>query len=66
MINPFLKPAEKPAETLSMGVPVDGSFVCMACDEQVDEAEYFPVEKILVWVCSKEHKSAIENFNLGA
>jgi len=65
MINPFLQPPEKPVDEALQGVLIDGSFVCMTCDETCDEAEYFPIKKILVWTCSDGHDSAIENFNLG-
>ncbi|QNN98331.1 hypothetical protein SEA_LILMARTIN_81 [Streptomyces phage LilMartin] len=65
MKNPFLEPAAVEDEAPS-GVLIDGSFACMTCDEACDEAEYFPVEKALVWFCTTGHRSAIENFNLGA
>ncbi len=65
MINPFHQPAEKPVDDIPQGIVIDGTFVCMTCGECCDEAEYFPVEKILVWLCSNEHRSAIEGFNLG-
>ncbi|XAO35260.1 hypothetical protein SEA_FRANCOB_64 [Streptomyces phage Francob] len=51
--------AEKP-----QGTPVDGGFSCMTCYEQVDEAEYFRVEKILKWKCSEGHVSYVEEFIL--
>ncbi|QAX95820.1 hypothetical protein SEA_TEUTSCH_84 [Streptomyces phage Teutsch] len=65
MINPFSEQPKKPVDELPMGIVIDGSFVCMTCGHVCDEAEYFPVDKILVWICAEEHKSAIENFNLG-
>ena len=65
MKNPFLQPPQKPVDDVPMGVLIDGSFACMTCDELVNEAEYFPVDKILIWVCLTGHRSAIENFNLG-
>jgi hypothetical protein len=65
MKNPFLEPPKKPVDDLPVGMVIDGTFVCMTCGETCDEAEYFPVEKILIWFCSAEHRSAIEGFNLG-
>lgn len=65
MINPFLKPAEKAAEDVPQGILIAVSANCMTCYEVVDEAEYFPVDKLLIWICIKGHKSVIENFNLG-
>jgi hypothetical protein len=65
MINPFLQPAKKPVEDVPQGILIDVTANCMTCDDVVDEAEYFPVEKLLVWICTEGHKSAIENFNLG-
>lgn len=65
MINPFAQPPKKAEERPTHSVIIDGTFTCMTCDELVDEALLFPVEKILVWFCTEEHKSAIENFNIG-
>ncbi|QGH76394.1 hypothetical protein SEA_DAUBENSKI_86 [Streptomyces phage Daubenski] len=65
MINPFLQPPQKPVDDVPQGILIDGTFVCMTCNESCDEAEYFPVEKILVWLCTNEHRSAIEGFSLG-
>jgi hypothetical protein len=65
MINPFLQPPKKAVEEPAHSVIIDGSFVCMTCEEICDEALLFPVEKVLVWYCTDEHKSEIENFNLG-
>lgn len=65
MINPFLQPPKKPVEDVPPGILIAVSANCMTCDDVVDEAEYFPVEKLLVWICIAGHKSAIENFNLG-
>lgn len=65
MINPFLQPPEKAVEDVPQGILIDVTANCMTCDDVVDEAEYFPVEKLLIWICIAGHKSAIENFNLG-
>lgn len=65
MKNPFLEEPKKPIEDVPRGVLIDGAFTCMTCEDIVDEAEFFPVDKMLVWVCITGHKSAIENFNLG-
>jgi len=37
---------------------------CNMCDEEVELAKYFPNENLLIWECSKGHKSIIEGFNL--
>jgi hypothetical protein len=63
--NPFLTPPQKPVDEAPIGVLIDGTFACMTCNETCDEAEYFPVEKVLVWLCNAQHKSVIENFSLG-
>ncbi len=46
------------------GMVLDISAHCQICFESVDEAEYFPIEKILKWKCSKAHISFIEEFKL--
>jgi len=46
------------------GIVIDGAFGCQTCYEQCDEAEYFPIEKILRWKCSEGHMSYIEEFTL--
>lgn len=46
------------------GMDIDGSFMCQFCPEQVDEATYFAIEKILLWKCSQGHKSFAEDFSL--
>jgi hypothetical protein len=56
---------EKKEEPTTPGMTIDGSFTCMTCGEVVDEGMYFPVDSILIWKCSQEHKSATENFSLG-
>jgi hypothetical protein len=66
MKNPFMEQPQKPVDEAPKGVLIAVSANCMICDEQCDEAEYFPVEKVLVWYCKDEHKSLIENFSLGA
>lgn len=66
MKNPFLEPPKKAVEEVPVGISIDGTFVCMTCGFCCDEAQYFPVEKLLVWFCEEEHKSYIENFTIGA
>lgn len=39
---------------------IEGSFACMSCDESVDEAFHFVLEKVIGWKCSKGHWSEIE------
>jgi hypothetical protein len=46
------------------GAIVEGGFSCQECYEQVDEAEYFRIEKILKWKCSEGHVSYVEEFTL--
>lgn len=45
-------------------IVIDGSFGCQTCFEQVDEAKFYHADKMLVWICSHDHKSYIEEFNL--
>ncbi|AIW02586.1 hypothetical protein SEA_EVY_84 [Streptomyces phage Evy] len=65
MKNPFLEPPKKPVDEVPSGILIATAALCMTCDEHCDEAEYFPVEKLLVWICVNGHRSVIENFNLG-
>lgn len=44
--------------------PIDGSFLCQFCDDDVDSAFYLPEHQILTWKCSNEHISKIEKFVL--
>lgn len=46
------------------GRELDGTFMCQSCPEQVDAAEYYQAQKLLVWTCSQKHKSFIEGFCL--
>jgi len=51
-------------EEAPKGLPVAGAFGCQTCFEQVDDAEYFQIEKILKWKCSEGHISYVEDFVL--
>lgn len=46
------------------GMEIDGSFGCQTCDLEVEEAEYFNIEKVLKWKCANGHISYIEDFKL--
>lgn len=54
----------KTEEERPRGMEIGGSFVCQTCYEQVEEAEWFQPERLLVWDCSQGHKSYIEGFSL--
>lgn len=54
----------QPKDEAPKGMEIDGSFGCQVCYEQVEEAEYFQVERILKWKCSQGHVSFIEDFVL--
>jgi len=45
---------------------INGSFLCQdpLCDEEVDEADYFVVDSLLIWKCNNNHSSFIEGFRL--
>lgn len=64
MPNPFAK--EKKPAAADQFEEVGGSFECQHgdCEECVHDAKYFHVAKILVWKCSRGHKSFIEDFRL--
>lgn len=47
------------------GKPFYGSFRCQSCDLDVEEAEWFVGEGILIWTCEQKHRSFMENFRLG-
>jgi hypothetical protein len=63
-VNKFIKEPEEIKE-LPQGVPVGGSFQCHTCSTQADEAQYYPNESKLAWMCPESHVSFIENFSLG-
>lgn len=65
MNNPFAEPPKKTDDEAPTGVLIAVSAICMTCDEQCDEANWYPNEKMLVWVCTDGHRSVIENFTLG-
>jgi hypothetical protein len=54
------KPPEKP-----QGMSLDGTYNCQLCGVQVDQATYYPVDSVLVWICPEGHKSFIKGFSLG-
>ena len=51
-------------EEAPKGLEISGAFGCQTCHEQCDDAEYFPIEKILKWKCSEGHISYVEDFVL--
>lgn len=53
---------EPKRETPTMSLDVDVS--CQICFEYVDDATYYPVEKLLKWKCSQGHISFMEEFRL--
>jgi hypothetical protein len=55
-LSEFLHEKEKPPDD-SVGVAMYGSFLCQACNENVGEATLLIEKNILVYVCSKGHKS---------
>lgn len=56
--------AQTQAAETPEGMEISGAFGCQTCHEQVDDAEYFNIEKILKWKCSQGHVSYIEDFVL--
>jgi len=56
--------AQSQAEEAPKGMDISGAFGCQTCHEQCDDAQYFNVEKILKWTCSKGHISYVEDFVL--
>lgn len=43
------------------GIIIDGAFGCQVCHVQVEEAEYFPEDRLLIWQCESGHNSHIED-----
>lgn len=43
---------------------ISGSFSCMSCGERVGKAAYDPQNSLLVWWCSKDHESLLEDFDI--
>lgn len=43
---------------------IEGSFGCQFCFEQVGDATYYAVQKLLKWTCSEGHVSFVEDFSL--
>lgn len=46
------------------GMPFYGSVNCQTCGEAVDEQTLYPADGVLVWQCSQNHKSFMENFRI--
>jgi len=46
------------------GELVGGSFQCQRCYVEVEEAEYFHRERLLLWLCPEGHTSHIEDIVL--
>lgn len=43
---------------------IEGGFGCKQCFVQSDEAKYYPMQHLLIWVCENQHKNVIEGFDL--
>jgi hypothetical protein len=41
-----------------------GTFQCQWCDEIVYEQFYNPTKQVVVWWCSKDHESGLEEFHI--
>jgi len=52
----------KKEPTNLMFIEIDGTFACMTCDEYVGVGKWYQMERVLIWECSSNHKSMIENF----
>jgi len=60
-LSDFMSSGEQP-KAAKIDLEVDVS--CQICFEYVDDAEYYPIEKLLKWKCSQGHVSFIEEFRL--
>lgn len=56
--------AKKAEKHESEHFAIGGSFSCQSCIDDADEAEYYPVEHLLIWKCQDGHTSYLENFSL--
>lgn len=52
----------QPEQRKPDGVEFSASVNCQVCDEFVPEQTYYPTESLLIWTCSKDHRSYIEGF----
>lgn len=52
--------AKKKAPGSAGGEETLGSFECQTCYAYVEQATYFPQQKIMQWVCGEGHRSQIE------
>lgn len=55
-------PKNEPDEP--QGIPIDGTFECQTCFEQVEQAIYDNVNTLLLWQCSNKHVSIIKDFKI--
>ncbi len=60
----FAQSARKQENPVDNFIVIDGAFGCATCFEQVDQARYYPDDRVLAWRCSETHVSSIEDFIL--
>ena len=64
-LNEFLgQPEPQPTVEDLGGMDWEASVSCQFCGEWVETQTLYPDKSLLVWVCSKGHKSKLENFNI--
>jgi hypothetical protein len=63
-LNDFLGQPEQPTVEDLGGMDWEASVSCQFCNEDVETQTLYPDKSLLVWVCSKGHKSKLENFNI--
>lgn len=64
MSNPFSSFYGKPVTKKPVDYEeVEGAMDCQFCRETVGEGKYYPLQKVLRYVCSKEHINILEDFN---
>lgn len=53
---------KKTSERKPDGIEWDAVVECQACGEDVEIQTLYPAECLLVWTCSNNHRSYIENY----
>lgn len=64
-LDDFLGQPTQPETAADLGgMDWEASVSCQYCNEWVETQTLYPDKSLLVWVCSKGHKSKLENFNI--
>lgn len=56
--------ADAPKESKPEGIEWYAAVQCQTCGIAVDDQTLYPADKVLVWQCSRGHKSFIEGYSV--